>query len=245
MNKLLLFFSVTIFFFSCRKEPAYDPYALPDSYSNQAVGLSAHDMLSNEQYNTINVQVQYMPGYQLEAAAITNLTTYLNTLCNKPGGISIIQSQIPASGDTLEPNKIALLEKQNRTAYTAANTLSLYIMVTDGYDTSINTLGIAYRNTSVCLFGKNIFDNSGGLGQVTRLALETSVLEHEIGHLLGLVNQGSPMQSPHMDTDHGHHCSNPACLMYYSIELHRLSGFSKIPTLDSNCRADLRANGGK
>jgi hypothetical protein len=246
MKKLLLFLSITVFFFSCRREPINDPYTLPDSYSNQSLGQSANDLLSASTYTAVTVQVQYMPGYQLDPAAIANVTNYLNARCNKPGGVTFIQSQIPASGDTLDPSKVAALEKINRTAYTAGNTLALYIMVTDGYDTAVNTLGFAYRNTSLCLLGKNIFDNSGGFGQITRVALETSVLEHELGHILGLVNKGSPMQSAHQDVAHGNHCTNPNCLMYYAIELNKgLGSFSKIPALDSNCIADLRANGGK
>lgn len=246
LNKALLILSVTIFFFSCRRENVIsDPYALPDSYSNKTVGQSANDLLSGIQFSSVNVQVHYMPGYQLEGKAISNVTAYINNLCNKPGGVSITQSQITGNGDTLDPSKVALIEKQNRTAYTAGGTISLYILVTDGYDTAVNTLGVAYRNTSICLFGKNIFDNSGQLGQITRVALETSVLEHEIGHLLGLVDQGSPMQSPHQDVDHGHHCINTSCLMYYSIGLHSGISTLKIPALDSNCLADLKANGGK
>lgn len=246
MKKLLLFFAITVLFFACRKEPINDPYSLPDSYSNQSLGKSANDMLSAATYTTLNIQVQYMPGYQPDPESINNLRLFLNNLCNKPGGITITQNQIPAGSDTLDPSKVAALEKLNRTAYTGGNILALYIMVTDGYDTSENTLGIAYRNTSVCLFGKNISDNSGGVGQITRVALETSVLEHEVGHILGLVNKGTPLETAHQDATHGNHCNNPKCLMYYAIELHKgLGMLAAIPALDSNCRADLRANGGK
>ncbi len=246
MKKLLLLLSATVLFFACRKEPVYDPYSLPDSYSNRSIGESAHDLLSASTYTTIAVQVQYMPGYQLDPAVVANVTNYLNARCNKPGGVTFTQTQIAAYGDTLDPSKVAVLEKQNRTSYTAGNTLALYILVTDGYDTAVNTLGFAYRNTSLCLLGKNIFDNSGGYGQITRVALETSVLQHELGHILGLVNHGSPMQSPHQDVAHGNHCSNPNCLMYYAIELRKGMGtYAKIPLLDSLCIADLRANGGK
>lgn len=245
MKQLLLYVCIALFFFSCRKENT-DPYALPDAYSNQALGRSANDLLSAAKYSILNIEVQYMPGYKLEDAAVTNITTFLNSLCNKPGGIIITQTQVTGSGDTLSPDKIALLEKQNRTSYTSGSTISVYILVTDGYDTSATRLGYAYRNTSLCLLGKNIFDHSGGIGNISRVALESSVLEHELGHILGLVNLGSPMQQNHQDADHNNHCTNTKCLMYYAVQTHKgLGSYTAIPALDSNCLNDLRANGGK
>ena len=246
MKKVLVFLSVVLFFFSCKKQSS-NPENLPNSYSNQAVGKSANDLLSSAKYTTLNVQVQYMPGYELDTATITNLAAYLNSICNKPGGINITTQQIAANGDTLNLGNVAVLEAQNRTAYTAGNIIAVYILITDGYDTASATLGFAYRNTSICLFGKDIFDHSGGVGEVTRVALETSVLEHEFGHLFGLVNLGTPMQVPHQDTAHGNHCSNPNCLMYYSTDTHAIRPWlpNYVPVLDSNCIKDLKANGGK
>jgi hypothetical protein len=245
MKKILLFLFIATLFYSCRKQPV-DPLALPDTYSNQGLGASAHDVLSADKYTTLNIQIHYMPGYQLEATAIDNITIYLNNLCNKPGGITISQSQIAAYGDTLDPTKVAGIEKQNRTAFTSGGALSIYILVTDGYDTSESTLGFAYRNTSLVLFGRNIFDHSGHIGEINRTSLETSVLEHELGHIMGLVNIGTPMVANHQDLPHGNHCNNTKCLMYYAMELHKgLGMLSSVPPLDSNCLADLHANGGK
>jgi predicted Zn-dependent protease len=247
VKKTLLLLFITLSLFSCRKENT-DPAYLPNSYSDQSLGASANDLLSAAKYTTLTVQVQYMPGYQLDTNAINNVTAYLNTLCNKPSGITITQSQIAANGDTLNPERVAILERQNRTAYTNGSTIALYIIVTDGYDTSGTVLGFAYRNTSICLFGKSIVNNSGGLFEPSRVSLESSVLEHELGHIMGLVNLGTPMVTSHQDVAHGNHCSNPACLMYYSIDVYDGSNLlhpNNIPILDSNCRADLHANGGK
>ena len=247
MKKILLVSSLLVFLFSCRKQNNTNPETLPNSYSDQALGKSAVDMLSSVTYTTLNIQVQYMPGYPLDATTISNLTAYLNGICNKPGGINITQSQIAANGHAFTVDSAAITERINRTAYTSGNTIAVYILVTDGFDTSLTTLGFAYRNTSICLFGKDIYANSGGFGQPTRVALETSVLEHELGHILGLVNLGTPMQVFHQDTVHNNHCTNPHCLMYYAIDTHNVipTLSSTVPLLDSNCLNDLHANGGK
>ena len=98
------------------------------------------------------------------------------------------------------------------------------------------------------IFGKTVHDNSGNLGQVNRTKLEATVNEHVMGHLLGLVNLGSPMQTNHQDAAHPNHCNNSNCLMYYASNTRDALGFlltGNIPSLDANCVADLHANGGK
>ncbi len=217
--------------------------------NNKSVGASANDFLSASNYNTINIQLQYMPGYAPNAAALTNLVAFLNTLCNKPGGINITQAQIPASGKSvLALADISALETANRSQFNSGSVLSVYIVYLDAPYTTANVLGVSYRNTSLAVFGPTMTANSGGLNQVSRAKLESTVEEHEFGHLLGLVNLGSPMVTPHEDAAHAAHCNNVSCLMYYQTNTTSMGGViinSPIPSLDANCRADLTANGGK
>jgi len=244
MKKLIPLLFVVLAF-SCTKNNN-SPTSLPNSYSNQSLGASANDLLSAKKYTGLNIQIQYMPGYQPDATVINNVYNFLNSRCNKPGGISITQEQIAANGNNLTPNDVAIIEKQDRTAYTNGSTIDLYVLITDGEDTSTTILGFGYRNTSICLFGKTMYNNSGGLGQVSRRSLESAVMEHELGHLMGLVNIGTPMVTNHIDPAHGNHCNNQDCLMYYATESKLTIGnFNNIPQLDANCLADLQANGGK
>jgi predicted Zn-dependent protease len=122
-------------------------------------------------------------------------------------------------------------------------------LVLDGsYADNNQVLGIAYRNTSMAIFGGTIADNSGGVSQPTRSKLESTVMNHEFGHLLGLVNLGSNMVDNHQDSSNGKHCDNSDCLMYYASETTEIASFligNDIPALDQNCKNDLIANGGK
>jgi len=241
----LLVFSIV----ACKKETTFTNNPNANDLHNKSVGFSANHLLSAGTYKSLKIEVQYMVGYAPDAAALNHLQNVLNTYLNKPAGIAIVTKEIPVSSSTtLSIDQVRTIEEQNRTVFTSGDQLGVYFLYTNGNFTDNNVLGAAYRNTSMVLFGKKIHDNSGGLGQASRTKLEATVLEHEFGHILGLVDIGSPMQTSHKDAAHGNHCNNTNCLMYYASETTDILGFlitGNIPSLDANCIADLHANGGK
>lgn len=220
-----------------------------DNFYNRPVGASAAELLTPGTYKSLKIEIQYMTGYAPDAGAISHLQTILGNLLNKPSGITVVTKEIPASSSlVLSVNDVIAVEKNNRTAFTTGDQLAVYVLYTNGNYTDDNVLGVAYKNTSVVLFGKKIFDNSGAIGQASRTKLEATVAEHEMGHLLGLVDLGSPMQANHKDAAHGNHCNNSSCLMYYASETSDILGFlvtGNIPSFDAACKADLHANGGQ
>ncbi|MEO7306177.1 MAG: hypothetical protein ABIR78_08665 [Ferruginibacter sp.] len=233
----------------CKKSDTITNLPSINSENNKVVGASANDLLSASKYTSVKIEIQYMPGFQPDAASVNNLTAFINSLINKPGGVTVVQTQIASAGRAvLSLNDIATIEKNNRTVYTSGSQLGVYFLFTDGNYDQANVLGTAFRNTSMSIYGKTIHDNSGGLGQASRIKLESTVLEHEFGHILGLVDLGSPMQASHKDAAHGSHCTNSNCLMYYASETTDILGIlitGNVPPLDANCKADLTANGGK
>lgn len=246
-NKIAGLFLIVVLFAQCSKKDS-----TPSSSNNlntKSVGASAKEFLSASTYTSINVQLQYMPGFAPDAAAISNLTNFLNTIINKPAGINFSQTPIAASGKSVfSIDDISALEKANRTQFTYGNVLSIYVLYVDAPYTTANILGAAYRNTSLVIFGPTMTSNSGGVNQTTRTKLETTVLNHEFGHLLGLTNLGTPMVTQHEDASHKSHCNNSSCLMYFSTQTTVMGGVllsGQIPVLDANCKADLTANGGK
>ncbi len=250
MKAILVFLLTAILVSGCSKTTVYVNNSNGNDYLyNRPVGASANELLATSKYASLKIEVLYMTGFQPDAAALNHLQSTLTALLNKPSGISIITREIPASGQqTLSLDDVATIEKNNRTAFINGSEIAVCVLYTNGNYTDDNVLGIAYKNTSVVLFGKKINDNSGGIGQASRTKLVATVVEHEMGHLLGLVNLGSPMQTAHQDAAHGNHCNNSNCLMYYASETSDILGFlitGNIPPFDANCRADLTANGGK
>lgn len=235
---------------ACSKDDAMSGSStLMHTANLKVVGASSNDLLSAAKYTSILMEIQYMPGFQPDNTATNNLVNFLNTFINKPGGITVTQTAIATGGKAnYSLDDIAVIEKENRTVYNSNTTIGINFIYLDGLYTQANVLGIAYRNTSMCLFGKALTNNSGGLNQPSRTKLESTILEHEMGHILGLVNLGAPMQAAHEDAGHEKHCNNSACLMYWATQTTGIMGTlmsGAVPILDANCKADLKANGGK
>ena len=239
---ILLFFMTLPFLQSCKKDTSvFPPAGAPNNY------------LSDKDYKKLIIEIQYVQGYQPTAQTITNLTNFLLARLNKPGGITVVAESIPSPGKSFYTlDDISAIEKTHRTQRPHDGIMAAYFLFVDAdyadNNSSGKVLGIAYGATSMTIFEKTITDYSGGFGQPTRDVLESSVTEHEFGHLLGLVNNGTRMQTNHQDGANGHHCNNQNCLMYYATETSNIVANligGNVPTLDANCINDLRGNGGK
>jgi len=239
-------FVLLLAFASCKKSDNNNSSNLPPAVE-LGVGKSARDLLSSEKYRALNVEILYMPGFAPEPGTISNLRSFLAIFLNKPGGITVTQREIAGSGQTLGVDGLKDIESKNRTAFYTDTIVPICIIYTDGKYTDANVLGVAYRNTSAALFGKTIQQNSSSFSSSARVMLQSTVLQHEVGHLLGLVDLGSPMQSAHEDASHDGHCNNSNCLMYYAAETTDLLGMitGTVPHPDAACSNDLKANGGK
>ncbi len=242
---------LTLVIFSFTKSVVTEEKKTVDAkaYHNRNLGASARELLSDEVYKSLTVEIQYMKGFKPKAETVNQLTVFLNQYLNKPKGINIVLKEIKRIKNTpLAVDSVLAIEKLNRTHFVEEDKTAIYILFTNSRHVGKRILGTAYRNTSAVIYGKAIRENSNLKGKLSHQELETAVLLHETGHLLGLVNKGSLVASGHTDPDYPDHCSNKNCLMYHATETKKLSSIllrGTIPVLDSNCVADLLANGGK
>jgi len=255
MKILKLSFLVSvIFFLGCSSDDNPNIINGVDRTPNlKATGSSANDFLADSKYNTLVIEVFYVKDFRPNPQTLVNLKNFMETHLNKPGGISIIEKEIASPG--LAPydiEEIVQIESTIRTKYNTGNILTMYMLFADGGTTTDTNssfiLGSAYRNTSFVMYESSIKNLSNSIGEPNRVDLETTVILHELGHLLGLVNLGTPMQNGHEDTVHPKHCQNENCLMFWETENSNIIGMlsgGNIPELDANCLADLQANGGK
>ncbi len=158
---------------------------------------------------------------------------------------------------------------KHRSKVSAGNTAAYYFLWVNGYfskDGQRNNavLGVSVGDSGViAVFKPALQENLDALVTSTdtpaeklRLAADSRLVEqmvmlHELGHAVGLVNDGLPMSTEHQDADHGHHCSNPNCLMYWMnsrfnsvrqfVTTRMTSGESAV--FDDACLADAAAYG--
>ncbi|AEM70383.1 hypothetical protein Murru_1341 [Allomuricauda ruestringensis DSM 13258] len=222
--------------------------------NRKSVGESAGDLLDDVNYEELYIEIQYVQGLKPSTSTLDHFENFLTERLRKSGGITIELVEIPSPGqDTYSITDVRNLEDDIRTAYNQGSTLKVFGLFLDGAysENSENgsVLGVAYRNTSFVIFAETIREFSGQPLAPSTTVLESTVLDHEFGHLLGLVNAGTPLQSAHQDTEHGRHCTAEDCLMFWTAEtgeglINMISG-GNIPELDAACLADLQANGGK
>lgn len=142
----------------------------------------------------------------------------------------VVDTAIPAAEEahryTIE--EIEALEAEHRQHLFSEDAASIYVLFLDGqlYDDTdtLKTLGLAYGGSSVALFKDSIATYAEALsGEIPReeaRALlqpltETTNLLHELGHILGLVDNGLAMVQDHVDPDNPHHDVDERCIMHW------------------------------
>jgi hypothetical protein len=252
-SRFYFFLILSFIFFHCEKDAeSYTRYSnYPQNPYNHDLdpGSSAKDFLRGTYFKSLKIEIQYMPGLEPDPLAIDMFIDLLEERLNKPLGIFVELKGIdPTLKTTFTTEDISNIESQNRTVFSNGNQLGAYILIVNGAYYSGVTLGLAYKNTSVCLFGESLKYFSIGITDNTKVKIIAMLLEHEFGHLLGLVDMGTSMDVDHLDARNGNHCDNSKCLMHHTYEANArefIRSFVDIPSFDANCLADMHANGGK
>lgn len=252
---LYLFSIVSIFVVllsACTKEEGPVEEAPDDTPKN--IIIKPNDFLSESKYIKLVVEITSVQGFEPSAAAVNQMKVFLEDRLNKSGGITIVTGTIASPGkSSYSLADIKEIEENYRTHFPDGKTLAAWFFFADAdyaeNEGNSKVLGIAYSSTSMAVFEKTVHEFSGGFWKPAKEILEETVMKHEFGHILGLVNNGTEMGDVHQDISHGHHCDNKDCLMYYAAEnssgiVDFLSGGS-VPTLDAQCNQDLKNNGGK
>jgi len=237
----------------------------PDSVDRSAnllsAGSSGSDILTNENFDRILIEIAYVEGFRPTATALEHLRTFLLERTFKEE-VSFTYRPLTSPGEeTLTLEEIASLETDNRTRYNDGRTLAFYIYFadapSDGDEPSENlvTLGAVYRNTSMIIHESTIRELASRSVVITVSDVETTTLTHEFGHLFGLVDLGTPEVNPHEDTASSNHCDVEGCLMRAELEFgsgimsvmekRTAKGLDGLPVLDAECLLDLQAIGGR
>jgi len=127
---------------------------------------------------------------------------------------------------TFSLEAIYTLAEKYRKGRSTATQGNFFLLFLDGYyeengEKNESVIGINISGTTILVMFKPVIKNSavGGAAIVPKF-VEITTAVHEIAHGLGLVNNGIPMKTSHQDGDaeHGKHCDDDQCVMYYLNE---------------------------
>lgn len=240
--------------------PPSQPYPI-----DHAPGSSAKDFLQDAVYETLQIEVLHQLGTSPSTDALAELRNFLERYLHKET-IELRIRAIPATKDDLfSVEEVTRIEERYRALKTRTEDgiLAVSVLYLNGRSEDEKNPGApdsaiayAYRNTSIAIFApvlKELAQNEGNPRLLS--SIETATLSHEFAHLMGLVNSGTPLQTPHEDKSKDGHCTNPNCLMFWSLDTgqinpaairYRLMALEgNLLELDAACHHDLQVNGGR
>ncbi len=250
--KFLIVIFAFAFVLSCSSDDDSDTATDdPKAENLKPLGTSASELLSENNFKSLTIELAYSSGYRPQQQSIDDFKTFLFSRINKPNGITFVETEIITpltSSQTLDD--IKTIESEQRQYYTVEDDIAVFVYFTHAKadtdtETSV-TLGTAYLNTSMVVYEQTL-RNVSASQNADLYILEETTLQHETGHLFGLVNiQEDDIHSQHEDLAHSKHCFVEDCLMYYESNTRRFfRNRASVPLLDPLCIEDLQAKGGK
>lgn len=126
--------------------------------------------------------------------------------------------------EELTITEILQLAALHRNQTDGGDTKTYYLMFVSGLFATdegpqSGVLGVSIGTTGVIAMFKDVINSTNVIGfpNVVRFVEQATII-HELGHAFGIVDNGVPMVTPHRDEQHGAHCDNDKCVMYYLNE---------------------------
>lgn len=210
---------------------------------------------------SLRFELDAVAGLSPYASSLEYLGGLVERVLDKPDGVAFDADETlaPAGSDHVWSfDELDAFSRQHARD-DADGPVSIHVLFVDGsYDSGEDggtVLGLAWGQRYIALFQDPIRSGcSGGLlgalpSESCQIA-ERNIWAHEIGHVVGLVDNGLVPQTDHRDTEHGRHDVSDGCLMYWAYDrpaifdvlLSRLgSGQSADVDFCENCWADLNA----
>jgi hypothetical protein len=214
----------------------------PGDATNGAAGSASHaspadprwlGYIRGSQYSRLEFEVDAVAGLQPAGGASEPVLAALARSIDKPDGIAL------RADGALEPHAdsfvwkfddLDALAQQTFEDRTGSGSIAIHMMFVDGHYEDDGAqgvvLGVAWDHRHVAMFKDNIARSCSSRSTLGLLdpnacqRAEAVVWLHEVGHVLGLVDNGLPMVENHRDPDpaHGRHDADEACVMYWAYD---------------------------
>lgn len=214
----------------------------------------AREFLQPDSYRELVFEVDYVSGQRPSSSAMDLLEQRAEEHLRKPDGVRVqVDDALSVSQDRWTTQEIRDLEADHRDRTKSGSTAVMYVVYLDGeYAGGSGAVGLAYAAASFAIFDERLEQAASNSVVVSPAALERAVVVHEMGHNLGLVDNGIPMAcGDHEDPDHPKHSDNDDSVMFWAVETNPVDNFvqrfnTAPPTeFDSDDRCDMENAGGK
>lgn len=140
-----------------------------------------------------------------------------------PTTLAAMENIGDVADEQLTVDDLLTLAAAHRSGADSATRKTYYVIFVSGYFTDGNgpnagVLGVSIGDTGVLAMFKDVIDSTNVPATNVSRFVEQTTLVHELGHAIGLVDNGVAVTSPHNDTVHGAHCTNDQCVMYWLNE---------------------------
>jgi hypothetical protein len=212
-------------------------------------------------YDRLVLEVDAVADRALRPGVLDDLGTGFTDLLDKPAGIvAVADATIDSRGadHAWTFDELAALANEAFDLAVDDTTIKVHVLLLDGrYESGGDgvVLGVAWANRDLALFVDVIEETCGAvlpplLREQGCAAAQLAIATPELGHVIGLVDNGVPMTTPHRDPAHGSHDASDACVMYWAYDGEALvdaiagdllRGGDGQLDFDEACRADIAA----
>jgi len=178
----------------------------------------AKTYLRSSPATSLIVEVDWVKGRSPSQTSLDHLTAILRRELDKPSGIVVERgNEIPSGKSQWSIGELVALESANRARHSGGTRATMWIGFVDGaFAPNSNALAVAFGASSTAIFRDRIDAATSSL--VLEPEIERSVVLHEVGHLLALVNIGYRSRYDHEDPQHPNHSNNSESVMYWAVE---------------------------
>jgi hypothetical protein len=211
-------------------------------------------------YPRLVVEVDHVEGRAPYPVAIDGIERVFGEVLDKPGGVEVVLDDVLRAAAEPDPGWTAdamrELARETFDLEVPDDTVKIHVLVLDGHAAGEGSTiyGLAWNNLNIVLF-RDLYDAAckdallGSLQQPLCEQTEFLVWQHEVGHVIGLVDAGLPMVVDHRSPDDGPHDVDPNCVMYAEYDgsdavlalVDRLVAGDPPIELDQHCLDDIEA----
>ena len=201
-------------------------------------GQPSPEVLFGGTIDHVDVEVDYAEGAEpftggagptddlwgLTRANLGRLFQSAGATVNVPSTLAEMENIGTLDQEDFSTGAILDLADDHRDELSEGSRATFYVLFLDGYFSDESgrredVLGLSLGSTGVIALFKPVIESTGGgaIPTVMRF-VEQTTLVHELGHAVGLVDNGLPMVTDHLDAEHGAHCVHDDCVMFWANE---------------------------